>query len=243
MASHSRSPSSTLLSAVLPAAPVATTSNVLPSVVPTSSTSQPYALASSSTQPHTPKHISPSPSRSSRPPFSMPTNAPRSPTQFIQPGTSSAPKSSDIEKQSRHTSSPHYPIGPVSSHRTDPATTRPSSLLPFTELSEKRPHAPTSSQSHGPLSRTMSVGHLPRRSRSRRSSCYPPDAANSPSNSGCTGCGWFIALPPRVRLWLSFAAWGATTVGFIIAIAFWKAEVFNGTYTVAQRRAKINVPP
>ncbi|KIM33608.1 hypothetical protein M408DRAFT_326282 [Serendipita vermifera MAFF 305830] len=41
-------------------------------------------------------------------------------------------------------------------------------------------------------------------------------------------CGFFFRLPPKVRLWLSFGAWIATTVAVFLAIAFWKTEVFTG---------------
>jgi len=40
-------------------------------------------------------------------------------------------------------------------------------------------------------------------------------------------CGFFLRLPPKVRLWLSFGAWIATTIGVLLAIAFWKTEVFT----------------
>ena len=29
-------------------------------------------------------------------------------------------------------------------------------------------------------------------------------------------------------MWFSFGTWGATSIGFILAIAFWKKEVFTG---------------
>ena len=40
--------------------------------------------------------------------------------------------------------------------------------------------------------------------------------------------GFFLKLPPKVRLWLSFGAWIATTVGVFLAVAFWRTEVFTG---------------
>ncbi|KAG8794417.1 hypothetical protein FRC16_010527 [Serendipita sp. 398] len=57
-----------------------------------------------------------------------------------------------------------------------------------------------------------------------RSPHYPP----TPSFSNETSmCGCLQNLPPKVRIWLSFGAWIATSVGFLVAIAFWKTEVFT----------------
>lgn len=58
---------------------------------------------------------------------------------------------------------------------------------------------------------------------------YPPRSSQENQSSlGCIDCGWFTRLPPKFRLWLSFGAWIATSVGFLLAVAFWKTEVFTG---------------
>lgn len=64
---------------------------------------------------------------------------------------------------------------------------------------------------------------------------YPP-APTTPREGGGGdegaeiggACGLFLRLPPKVRLWLSFGAWIATTVGVFVAVAFWRTEVFTG---------------
>jgi len=35
-------------------------------------------------------------------------------------------------------------------------------------------------------------------------------------------------IPDRLKPWLGIASWAATSVGFLVAIAFWKKEVFTG---------------
>lgn len=37
-----------------------------------------------------------------------------------------------------------------------------------------------------------------------------------------------VQVPPHVRPWLPMATWFATTIGFLLAIAFWRTEVFEG---------------
>jgi len=90
------------------------------------------------------------------------------------------------------------------------------------DVSEKRPSDRPSSI---PIARSCcQSGTL----RSQAPVRYPPQSHEPCEDSGCLSCGWFSNLSPRARLWLSFGAWGATSIGFILAIAFWKKEVFTG---------------
>lgn len=58
----------------------------------------------------------------------------------------------------------------------------------------------------------------------------PPTASRDGEEDAEIGgiYGLFLRLPPKVRLWLSFGAWIATTVGVFLAVAFWRTEVFTG---------------
>lgn len=99
----------------------------------------------------------------------------------------------------------------------------PADLLPLSAVSEKRP---SDRPSRTPIA-TSGSGH----SGTLRSPApvhYPPQSREPCEDSRCLSCGWFSNLSPRSRLWLSFGAWGATSIGFILAIAFWKKEVFTG---------------
>jgi hypothetical protein len=104
-------------------------------------------------------------------------------------------------------------------------TSRPVSvgLLSLPDVSEKRQ---SDSPSPVPIAGS-SRGHSGT-VRSPTGVHYPPQPREPCEDSGCLGCRWFSNLPPRVQLWLSFGAWGATSIGFILAIAFWKKEVFAG---------------
>lgn len=95
-------------------------------------------------------------------------------------------------------------------------------ILPLSGVSEKRPSDRPSSIPIATSSPCHS-GTLP----SPAPIHYPPRSHEPCEDSGCMGCRWFLNLSPRARLWLSFGAWGATSVGFILAIAFWKKEVFT----------------
>lgn len=99
----------------------------------------------------------------------------------------------------------------------------PADLLPLSDMPEKPPSdrpsripTATSSRGHSGSQRSPAPVH------------YPPQSREPCEDSGCLGCGWFSNLSPRARLWLSFGAWGATSIGFILAIAFWKKDVFTG---------------
>lgn len=99
----------------------------------------------------------------------------------------------------------------------------PADLLPLSCVSEKRP-----SDRPSPIPITRSTCCHSGTLRSPTPIHYPPQSREPCEDSGCLGCGWFSNLSPRARLWLSFGAWGATSIGFILAIAFWKKEVFTG---------------
>ena len=99
----------------------------------------------------------------------------------------------------------------------------PADLLPLSCVSEKR-----SSDRPSPIPITRSTCCHSGTLRSPTPIHYPPQSREPCEDSGCLGCGWFSNLSPRARLWLSFGAWGATSIGFILAIAFWKKEVFTG---------------
>jgi hypothetical protein len=88
-------------------------------------------------------------------------------------------------------------------------------------LSEKDPYGQATQISHA--SPRSPCGRTPTTSLSR--SYYPPTASRDEATSPCD-C--FNSLPPKVKLWLSFGAWIATSVGFLLAVAFWKTEVFTG---------------
>ena len=36
-------------------------------------------------------------------------------------------------------------------------------------------------------------------------------------------------IPDRLKPWLGIGSWAVTSIGFLLAIAFWKNEVFTGT--------------
>lgn len=99
----------------------------------------------------------------------------------------------------------------------------PAELLPLSCVSEKRP---SDRSSPIPIARSSCChsGTL----RSPAPIHYPPQSREPCEDAGCLGGGWFSNLSPRARVWLSFGAWGATSIGFILAIAFWKKEVFTG---------------
>lgn len=99
----------------------------------------------------------------------------------------------------------------------------PADLLPLSGVSEKRPR---DCPSRVPIA-TSSCGHSGTQ-RPHAPVHYPPQSREPCEDSGCLSCGWFSNLSPRARLWLSFGAWGATSIGFILAIAFWKKDVFTG---------------
>lgn len=90
-------------------------------------------------------------------------------------------------------------------------------------LSEKDPRG-QATQTH------RSISHASPRSACRTSatsisrSHYPPTSSRDETTSSCD-C--FNSLPPKVKLWLSFGAWIATSIGFLLAVAFWKREVFT----------------
>lgn len=94
-------------------------------------------------------------------------------------------------------------------------------------LSEKDPRA-QATQTHQSISHTSPhhprspCGTSPTSSMTRPQ--YPPTASRDESSPLC-GC--FNSLPPKVKLWLSFGAWIATSIGFLLAVAFWKTEVFT----------------
>jgi hypothetical protein len=100
---------------------------------------------------------------------------------------------------------------------------------PGNSLSEKAPYV-HATQTHPSLSYEQQH-NIRGSSRGRSGSAslaarphYPPTSSHGDEASGCA-C--FTSLPPKVRLWLSFGAWIATSIGFIIAIAFYKTEVFT----------------
>ncbi len=99
----------------------------------------------------------------------------------------------------------------------------PADSLPLSFVSEKRP-SDRPSLIPNTRSSCCHSGTL----RSPTSIHYPPQSREPCEGAACLGCGWFSNLSPRARVWLSFGAWGATSIGFILAIAFWKKEVFTG---------------
>lgn len=102
-------------------------------------------------------------------------------------------------------------------------------------LSEKAPQrqatqTPPQSLSRQHQHQQYQYANAPRRGRSSsvslaRSPHYPPPTSSRVDSAG--PCGYFQDLPPRVRIWLSFGAWVATSAGFLIAVACWKTEVFT----------------
>jgi hypothetical protein len=92
-------------------------------------------------------------------------------------------------------------------------------------LSEKMPHR-LGTQSHRSRIESSYATHEGSSPTSIARSQYPPRLSHD--NDGrlrCMPC--LDSLPPKARLWLSFGAWIATSVGFLLAIAFWKTEVFT----------------
>ena len=122
-------------------------------------------------------------------------------------------------------------LSPPSAEEKDASNTRydpsfrplPADILSLSCVSEKRP-----SDRPSPVSMTRGTCCHSGTLRPPTPIHYPPQSREPCEDSGCLGCGRLSNLSPRARLWLSFGAWGATSIGFILAIAFWKKEVFTG---------------
>lgn len=41
-----------------------------------------------------------------------------------------------------------------------------------------------------------------------------------------------LRFPPSLRPWSPMGAWCLTTIGFLCAVAFWKSELFSGTFPI-----------
>ena len=96
-------------------------------------------------------------------------------------------------------------------------------------LSEKTPQRLATPQSLSRQNHQYAQGSRRGRSTSAslaRSPHYPPPTS-SRVDEEAGACGCFQDLPPRVRIWLSFGAWIATSLGFILAVACYKTEVFT----------------
>ncbi|PVF98058.1 hypothetical protein CPB86DRAFT_815069 [Serendipita vermifera] len=160
------------------------------------------------------------------------------------------PSKSSLGRPSSSSSTPYYQSGTGSNNyyqesKTDPRHSERSSRAhyargraapdfsvsgPGKPLSEKAPQHHATQTQH-PSSSYGRQHNIRGSSRGRSGSAaslarphYPPTSSHGDEASGCA-C--FSGLPPKVRLWLSFGAWIATSLGFIIAIAFYKTEVFT----------------
>lgn len=90
-------------------------------------------------------------------------------------------------------------------------------------VSEKSPAG--SFGDHPPRAASRPIrGHS--HSSSRRGQQYPPCPPAGQHTGSSLGC--CSGLSPQVRLWISFAMWIATSLGFVLAVTFWKDEVFTG---------------
>jgi len=105
----------------------------------------------------------------------------------------------------------HYPIrDPLSQSHLSPAISHPfddTTVLRSLTSSPVSPHS--ASHLHFPPRRTAG----------------PP-----PSPSQCRERPQGFRIPDRLKPWLGIASWAATSIGFLLAIAFWKKEVFTGKF-------------
>ncbi|KAG8875194.1 hypothetical protein FRB97_005331 [Tulasnella sp. 331] len=90
-----------------------------------------------------------------------------------------------------------------------------------------------------PLSNTSSTNATTARPQPQRYHCHPPTPSVSfsahrqiPPVEVTTCCG--IAVSPRTKAWVPFASWVATSLAFVVAIGFWREEVFQGLETLSE---------
>ena len=59
---------------------------------------------------------------------------------------------------------------------------------------------------------------------------YPSYPVAPPVPAQCRGRPHGFRIPDSLKPWLGIGSWAVTSIGFLLAIAFWKKEVFTGTY-------------
>ncbi|KAG9025840.1 hypothetical protein FRB95_009692 [Tulasnella sp. JGI-2019a] len=103
-------------------------------------------------------------------------------------------------------------------------------------------HTQFASPRRSPDSRTLppiSAAPASRTQQAQRYHSHPPPPTISfsahrqiPPVEVTTCCG--ISVSRRVKTWIPFASWVATSLAFVVAIGFWRAEVFQGLEALSE---------
>lgn len=133
------------------------------------------------------------------------------------------------------TSSPARPLPSSSHHNPSQSPFRYvqlQDLAPDTDLSSPPPPSPppppSSSIDDHPLSGPSRciVASSPSPVSGKHLHTYPALRADSLPQPRGRPHG--IRIPDRLKPWLGIGSWAVTSIGFLLAIAFWKKEVFTG---------------